>query len=46
MPTGATFDPKLRKFFWIPSQAGQFNLTAIVTDGCSTDTKPVTITVR
>jgi hypothetical protein len=47
MPAGATFDPKLRRFSWTPTsdQVGQYNLTAIVTDGYDSDTKPVVITV-
>jgi len=47
MPVGSTFDSLHRKFTWVTTNAtvGTYSLTASVTDGTSSDTKPVTITV-
>ncbi len=48
LPVGATFDPQRRRLEWIPTadQVGQHTLTAVVTDGYSSDTQPIDITVR
>jgi hypothetical protein len=48
LPDGATFDAKRRRLVWTPTadQVGVHALTAVVTDGYATDTKPITITVR
>ncbi len=48
LPVGATFDPQRRRLEWTPTadQVGQHTLTAVVTDGYSSDTQPIEITVR
>jgi hypothetical protein len=47
LPVGATFNLLKRKFVWTTTNAtiGVYSLTASVTDGTGSDTKPVTITV-
>ena len=48
MPDGATFDPLLREFDWIPtpSQVGLYTLTATVSDAYTNVSRTVTITVH
>ena len=45
MPSGSTFDSVLRKFVWVTTNAttGTYMLSATVTDGTNSDTKPVSI---
>jgi hypothetical protein len=47
LPTDATFDSLRRKFVWTTTNAppGTYSLTASVTDGESTNSQPVSITV-
>ena len=47
IPADATFDSLRRKFVWTPTNAtaGTYALSASVTDGTNTDTKPVSITL-
>ncbi|MBI3464071.1 MAG: carboxypeptidase regulatory-like domain-containing protein, partial [Planctomycetes bacterium] len=47
LPTGATFDPDTQIFSWIPSrdQDGNYTVALSVTDGKTTDSETITITV-
>jgi CSLREA domain-containing protein len=45
-PEGAAIDPVSGAFTWTPGSAGDFTVTIIVSDGTTTDSEPVAITVN